>query len=276
MLIDGKKIAKEILDNLRAKVRGRAVKPGLAVVLVGKNPASVLYTGMKTETCSEIGFYSEKHELSEDTSEERLLELVGSLNRDDRIHGILVQLPLPKHIDEKKVMLAIDPEKDADGFHPMNLGKLVIGEPGLVSCTPLGCMKLIDSTGVSLEGKEAVVVGASVIVGKPLMYLLLNREMTVTICHIKTRDLASHTRRADVLIAAAGSPGLIKKDMVKRGAVVIDVGTTMVNKKATGDVDYEVRDIAGFVTPVPGGVGPMTIACLMENTYKAYESLLAD
>ncbi len=276
MLIDGKKISQDILDDLKSKVKNLGIKPGLAVVLIGDNPASVLYTSMKTETCSEIGFYSEKHELPKDTSEKALLDLIKKLNMQENIHGILVQLPLPKHINEKKVMLAIDPMKDPDGFHPVNLGKLVIGEPGLVSCTPQGCMKLIESTGITLDGKEAVIVGASVIVGKPLMYLLLNSGMTVTICHIKTRDLASHTRRADVLISAAGVPGLIKKEMVKKGAVVIDVGTTLVDKKAVGDVDKEVEGVASFITPVPGGVGPMTIACLMENTYRAYENLLRD
>jgi len=273
-IIDGNKIAKEILDSLKDEMKGLDPKPGLAVVLVGKDPASVLYTSKKVEACEELGIISERFELADDISGDELLKLIDKLNKNDKVHGILVQLPLPKHIDENKIIEAIDPRKDVDGFHPQNLGKLMIGSPGLAACTSIGCLKLIESTGIELKGKEAVVVGASNIVGKPMFFLLQNQNMTVTLCDEHTVDLASHTKKADVLVVATGVPNLINKDMVKAGAVVIDVGTTRQGKKVVGDVDFDaVKEIAGFITPVPGGAGPMTIACLMENTLKAYKNL---
>jgi len=279
IIIDGNKIAREIRQEIKEET-GRfksesGITPGLAVVLVGDDPASQVYVGRKAKACAEVGFLSKEYKLPADTSETKLLEIISDLNRDRQIHGILVQLPLPVHIAEAKIIQAIDPCKDVDGFHPFNVGGLVAGHPLFVPCTPRGIMELIDRNGIDLSGKEAVVVGRSNIVGKPIFLLLLARHATVTICHSRTKDLPAVTRRADVLIAAVGKPEMIRADMVKTGAVVIDVGVNrMANGKLIGDVAFsEVSQVASYITPVPGGVGPMTIAMLMKNTLDAAREL---
>lgn len=246
-------------------------RPGLAVVLVGDDPASRVYVNSKKKACEEIGIYSEEYTMPQNTSEAQLLDLIKVLNNNPAISGILVQLPLPSHIDEKKVINSIDPKKDVDAFHPANVGKIMIGDFDFVPCTPAGVMELILESGIDVTGKECVVVGRSNIVGKPQAMLLLHKNATVTICHSKTKDLKEVTKRADVLIAAVGVAKMITADMVKEGAVVIDVGMNrLADKKLCGDVDFEaVSKIASAITPVPGGVGPMTIAMLMKNTVKA-------
>jgi methylenetetrahydrofolate dehydrogenase (NADP+)/methenyltetrahydrofolate cyclohydrolase len=229
-----------------------------------------VYVNSKEKTCQELGFYSEKHVLPENTSQKDLIALVHRLDDESKVHGILVQLPLPKHLDEKAVIEAIDPAKDVDGLHPVNAGKLLGDQPSFIPCTPKGVVRLIEEAGIPIEGKHAVIVGRSELVGKPVALLLLRKNATVTICHSRTKDLGSITRQADILVAAVGKPRLITKDMVKKGAVVIDVGTSRVDGKLVGDVDFDsVKDIASHITPVPGGVGPMTIAMLMENTLEA-------
>ncbi|MDR1997788.1 MAG: bifunctional 5,10-methylenetetrahydrofolate dehydrogenase/5,10-methenyltetrahydrofolate cyclohydrolase [Candidatus Margulisbacteria bacterium] len=267
-IIDGKKIAQGIRDKLKAAAAELTVKPGLAVVLVGADPASRTYVHSKEKACQEIGFYSEVHRLPETVSEAELLALVSKLNKDSRIHGVLVQLPLPAHIRTDKIILAIDPAKDVDCFHPLNTGALFSGlTSGILPCTPAGCLELIKSTGLALSGKKAAVVGRSNIVGKPAALLLLHHDCTVTLCHSRTADLAAELQQADIVIAAAGRAGLITGAMLKPGAVVIDVGTNRVNGRLTGDVDFaSAVQTAGFITPVPGGVGPLTIAMLMQNT----------
>ncbi|MFC1595908.1 bifunctional 5,10-methylenetetrahydrofolate dehydrogenase/5,10-methenyltetrahydrofolate cyclohydrolase [Candidatus Margulisiibacteriota bacterium] len=260
-IIDGRAIAKKIREDLKEEVSKMEVKPGLAVVLVGENPASVTYVNMKKRACEEIGIHSFMHELAIDISEQELLALVDKLNKDPKVSGILVQLPLPDHIDPEKIMLAVDPVKDVDGFHPMTK---------YVSCTPGGIMELINSTGVEISGKKAVVIGRSHIVGKPVASLLLAKNATVTICHSRTKDLAAEAKMADILIVAIGRAKLVTADMIKPGAIVIDVGTNRVDNKLCGDVDYEPSTaVAGHITPVPGGVGPMTIAILMRSTVAA-------
>jgi methylenetetrahydrofolate dehydrogenase (NADP+)/methenyltetrahydrofolate cyclohydrolase len=273
-IIDGKEIASimrvEMKEEVERLKKEHNVTPGLAVIIVGENPASVVYVRNKEKSCEEIGIYSEKHALSENVSEEELLNLINKLNKEEKIHGILVQLPLPKHINEKNVLNVIDPSKDVDGFHPVSVGKMVIGEDTFLPCTPHGVMELLKRTGVDLKGKEAVVVGRSNIVGKPVALMLLQQNATVTICHSKTKDLKEVTRRADVLIAAVGVPEMIKGDMVKDGVVVIDVGVNRLEGKLVGDVAFnEVKEKASAITPVPGGVGPMTITMLLQNTIKA-------
>ncbi|MBW2975331.1 bifunctional methylenetetrahydrofolate dehydrogenase/methenyltetrahydrofolate cyclohydrolase FolD [Candidatus Woesearchaeota archaeon] len=266
-IIDGSRIAEKIREGLKRKASKLKEKPGLAVVLVGDNPASQVYVSMKEKKCAEVGFYSRKILLPESTSEEKLLGIIDELNQDPKIHGMLVQLPLPKHIDEQLVIDAILPHKDADGFHPINMGNLFIGKNIIVPATPKGVIKLIESTGVELEGKDAVVVGRSNIVGKPVAMLLQQKNCTVTMCHSRTRNLGEYTKKADILVVAVGKARAVTKDMVKKGAVVIDVGTNKVYDKLVGDVDFEeVQKVAGHITPVPRGVGPMTIACLLENT----------
>jgi methylenetetrahydrofolate dehydrogenase (NADP+)/methenyltetrahydrofolate cyclohydrolase len=272
-LIDGKALAAQIRSDLAGRVlelKGTGLVPGLAVVIVGDDAASRLYVNMKKRACDELGIYSREHALPASATQDELLDIVHSLNEDPSIHGILVQLPLPKHLDEQAVIEAIRPEKDVDGLHPQNLGALVAGRDGFVPCTPAGIIKLIKSTGTEIQGKECVMVGRSNIVGKPTALLLLREHGTVTICHSRTVDLPARCRQADILVAAVGKPALIKGDMVKPGAVVIDVGTNRVDGKLVGDVEFgAAREVAGHITPVPGGVGPMTIAMLMENTVRA-------
>jgi len=271
-LIDGKKIAEKIRQELKKKVAKLKEKPGLAVILVGDNPASQVYVNMKEKKCNEIGFNFKKILLPEDVDEEKLLETIDQLNQNPKIHGMLVQLPLPAHIDEHLIIDAILPHKDADGFHPINMGNLLIGKNIIVPATPKGVIKLIESTGINLEGKHAVVVGRSNIVGKPVSISLQQKNCTVTMCHSKTKPLEKYTKQADILVVAIGKARTITKDMVKKGAIVIDVGTNKVYDKLVGDVDFdEVKKVAGYITPVPGGVGPMTIACLLENTLECME-----
>ena len=278
-IIDGKAVAARIkadLQNRIAALTRRGRQPGLAVILVGNNPASRVYVNMKQKTCAELGIYSEEHALPETTNEAELIDLIQSLNRNDKIHGILLQLPLPQQLNELKMLEMIDPAKDVDGFHPVNGGKLLAGLPCFLPCTPAGVMDLIRETGVSIAGKECVVVGRSNIVGKPQALLLLRENGTVTVCHSRTADLVAVCRRADILVAAVGKPELITAEMVKPGAVVIDVGTSRnADGKLIGDVHFpSVKEVAGWITPVPGGVGPMTIAKLMENTVISAENTL--
>ncbi len=269
--LDGKALALKIKERVRAQAAALPRKPGLAVVLVGNDPASRVYVTSKRRDCEECGFYREEYALLESTTQEELLERVHTLNGRPDIDGILVQLPLPKHLDEQKVIEAIDPAKDVDGFHPMNAGNLLIGRPGFLPCTPAGVMELLDEYGVDPAGKNAVVVGRSNIVGKPMALLLLRRNATVTVCHSRTPNLAEFCRQADILVAAVGRRGLITADMVKPGAVVVDVAMNRDdNGKLCGDVDFDaVAEKAEYMTPVPGGVGPMTRAVLMENTLAA-------
>lgn len=269
-IIDGKKISQEIKDELREKMAELKQKGGsrcLAVIQVGDDPASSVYVNNKKKACEYIGIDSESYHLPEETTEKELLELIDELNRKPGVNGILVQLPLPKQIDENKILLAISPEKDVDGFHPVNVGNLSIGRPGFVSCTPAGVIQLLKHSGIEIEGKECVVLGRSNIVGKPMAMLLLRENGTVTVCHSRTKDLKEITRRADILVAAIGKPKFIDADYVKEGAVVIDVGIHRnENGKLCGDVDFEsVAPHCAAITPVPGGVGPMTIAMLMHN-----------
>jgi len=280
IIIDGTKIAQDIRRSVReetlAFTEKTGVVPGLAVVLAGDDPASKVYVGRKAKACAEAGFLSREYKLPADVGEAELLALIRDLNNDPQIHGILVQLPLPKHIATDKIIAAIDPSKDVDGFHPANVGRLVTGSPLFVPCTPRGIMELIARTGISLSGKDAVVIGRSNIVGKPMAFLLLAQNATVTMCHSKTRDLPAAARRADVLIAAIGKPRMITADMVKEGAAVIDVGVNRLeNGKLAGDVAFdEVAPKTSAITPVPGGVGPMTIAMLMKNTLDAARLML--
>lgn len=273
-VIDGKRIAQEIREEIRletARLKERGIVPGLAVVLVGGDPASAVYVGSKEKTCKEMGFHSEVHRLPEETTEEQLLALVSDLNRNEAVHGILVQLPLPKHIHEKAVIDAIAVEKDVDGFSPQSTGNLVIGDESLLPCTPAGIIELIRRAGVDPAGKHAVVIGRSNIVGKPVAMLLLRENATVTICHSRTDNMEAIASQADILVVAIGKPKAIGRRYVKPGAVVIDVGVNRLETgKLAGDVDYDdCLDVAGSITPVPGGVGPMTIAMLMQNTLKA-------
>lgn len=268
-LIDGNKLSEKVLSEVKKEVFALAKKgivPGLAVVLVGEGPASKLYVSLKNRRAKEAGIYSEQISFPENVSEKELIKKIEELNKNKKIHGILVQLPLPKHIDEKKVIEKILPEKDVDGFTSVNFGKLMQGEEFFVPCTPKGIVKLIESTGTEISGKNCVVVGRSITVGKPVSLMMLNRNATVSICHSKTKNLAEHTKNADILIVAVGKPDLISKSMVKKGAVVIDAGINEVNGKTVGDVSEDVKEVASYITPVPGGVGPMTVACLMENT----------
>ncbi len=280
VIIDGNSIAQEIRqavsEEALALKEKTGVVPGLAVILVGEDPASKVYVAGKTKACTQAGFLSREFKLPADTSETKLLDIINKLNADKLIHGILVQLPLPKHIHPDKIIAAIDPRKDVDGFHPYNMGKLVAGNPLYVPCTPRGIMELISRTGIELAGKEAVVVGRSNIVGKPTALLLLAQNATVTICHSRTKNLSTVTGRADILIAAVGKTRMIKADMVKKDAVVIDVGVNRLeNGKLAGDVAFEeVAVKASYITPVPGGVGPMTIAMLIKNTLEAARNAL--
>ncbi len=288
-ILDGKAVAAAVLDECRseaADLTAKGITPGLAVVLVGEDPASKVYVGSKVRTCGELGFHSRKIELPAETTQEELLQVVRDLNTDPAIHGILVQSPPPKHIDEEAIIRAIDPRKDVDGFHPENVAKLALEDPsGFVPCTPAGCMKLLEVAGIATSGAEAVIIGRSMIVGKPMALLLVSKKAnaTVTIAHSRSKDLPAICRRADILVAAVGRPEMVKADWVKPGAVVIDVGINRVedaSKKSgyrlTGDVAYEeVAPRCSAITPVPGGVGPMTIAMLMKNTLQAARQLSA-
>lgn len=273
-IIDGKAIAAKIRGEITretATLKEKGVTPGLAVVLVGEDPASKVYVSMKEKACADVGIFSDEYKLSAETGEEELLALIDKLNKDRKIDGILVQLPLPKHINTEKVLEAISPLKDADGFHPYNVGRLVIGKPIFQPCTPYGVMVMLKEAGVELSGKEVVVVGRSNIVGKPVAFMCLQQNATVTLCHSKTRDLAAKVGQADVVIAAVGVPEMIKGAWIKEGAVVIDVGVNRVaDKKLVGDVEFaQACERASAITPVPGGVGPMTITMLLFNTLES-------
>ena len=278
-IIDGKKVSSHIIENITTEVKALKLKteksPGLAVILVGDDPASAVYVRNKNKTCTKIGFQSFENILPSDISELKLLNLIDELNNNQNINGILVQLPLPNHISSNKILEAINPEKDVDGFHLKNVGRLVTGNAAFKPCTPAGIIQLLDYYDVDLEGKNAVVLGRSNIVGKPVAFLLLENNATVTICHSRTKDLSTITRQADVLIAAIGKPNFVTTDMVKDGSVVIDVGINRVDGKLVGDVDYQlVSPKASLITPVPGGVGPMTIAMLMANTLQSFKNSL--
>jgi methylenetetrahydrofolate dehydrogenase (NADP+)/methenyltetrahydrofolate cyclohydrolase len=285
-IIDGKQVAADMRAELKtkvAKLKEDGIVPGLAVVLVGEDPASKSYVTAKERACEDIGIFSDDNRLDADTSQEKLMALVNKLNNDPKINGILVQLPLPKHLNESEVLLAIDPNKDVDGFHPINVGKMVVGEKAFLPCTPHGIIQLLLRNDVKLEGAQVVIVGRSNIVGKPVANMLIQKSATgnatVTVCHTRTKNLAEHTRRADIIIAAAGRPNTVTADMVKDGAVVIDVGVNRVEDatrkrgyRLVGDVDFEaVKEKASLITPVPGGVGPMTITMLLYNTVESAE-----
>lgn len=270
-LIDGKALAAKVRAGVKEeveKLKAKGLEPSLAVVLVGNNPASAVYVRNKIKACVETGIISIEERMPEETTEAELLAKIDELNANPNVHGILVQLPLPKHIDENRVIERIDPDKDVDGFHVENAGRLAVGLPGYRPCTPYGMMVMLDDLGIPLAGKLAVVIGRSNIVGKPMATMLLEKSCTVVVTHSKTRDLASITRQADIVVAAVGRPKMLKADMVKPGAIVLDVGINrMENGKLCGDVDFdEVKEVAGCITPVPGGVGPMTIAMLLRNT----------
>ena len=273
-LLMGKEVSARIKAELKTEVENlkkEGINPGLAVIIVGEDPASQVYVRNKERACEECGIYSEKYALPAETTQEELLKLIDELNNKSSVSGILVQLPVPKHIDEKTIINAIAPNKDVDAFHPVNVGKIMVGNYDFVPCTPAGVMELIKESGIDVSGKECVIVGRSNIVGKPQAMLLLHQNGTVTICHSKTKNLAEKTKNADILVAAVGIPNFIKGDMIKEGAVVIDVGINRLeNKKLCGDVEFESAEkVACAITPVPGGVGPMTIAMLMKNTVKA-------
>lgn len=281
IIMDGKAAAKEIRISLRKKIaalKEKGVTPGLAVILAGADPASQVYVRNKENACEKVGVASKTYRLDESTTQEQLLSLIDSLNRDPTVHGILLQLPTYPHLRSDEALRAIAPEKDVDGFHPLNAGKLFLGEEAPVACTPAGCMHLLKREGIELSGKRAVVVGRSNIVGKPMAMLLLQANCTVTVCHSRTKDLASVTREADILVAAIGKPRFITADMVKPGAAVLDVGINRLEDGTLcGDVDTEaVGEIASYITPVPGGVGPMTIAMLLVNTVSAAEKYAAE
>jgi methylenetetrahydrofolate dehydrogenase (NADP+)/methenyltetrahydrofolate cyclohydrolase len=277
-ILDGKVLSAQIRNEVSERVaalKARGITPGLAVILVGNDPASEIYVRNKGKGCEETGMISRTIRMNETTTQEELESQIESLNRDPAIHGILVQLPLPDHLDENAALARILPEKDVDGFHLINAGHLLNGTKGVLPCTPKGALYMIRSTGEDLSGKEAVVIGRSNIVGKPMAMLLLQQNCTVTICHSRTKNLAEHTRRADILVAAVGKPGFVTEEMIKPGAIVIDVGINRVDGKVCGDVDFDhVREKAGWITPVPGGVGKMTIAMLLANTVDAAERTL--
>ncbi len=270
-IFDGKKISAQVKDECRERVAAEGLNVTLAVIQVGNDPASAVYVGNKKKACEYTGMHSLSYELPEETTEEELLALVEKLNQDEKVHGILVQLPLPRHIDEDKVIETISPKKDVDGFHPQSVGALSIGQPGFVSCTPAGVIQLLKRSGVEMDGRECVIVGRSNIVGKPMAMLMLRENATVTVCHSHTKDLKEVTKRADILIVAIGKPKFITREYVKEGAVVIDVGIHRgENNKLCGDVDFDdVEPVVSAITPVPGGVGPMTIAMLMNNCVEA-------
>jgi methylenetetrahydrofolate dehydrogenase (NADP+)/methenyltetrahydrofolate cyclohydrolase len=270
VVLDGKALANKIKAQAKTEtdqLKSKGIIPGLAVILVGNNPASQVYVNMKTKACEEVGIYSINHRMPEEVNEKDLLYVIDMLNKNPLVNAILVQLPLPSKINEEKVIEAIDPKKDVDGFHPYNMGKLLRGQPFIFPCTPYGIMKLFEEYNIELKAKDICVIGAGNITGKPMSYMLLNENATVQICHIYTKDLKEKAKTADIIISATGKAHLIKVDMVKEGAIVVDVGIAKVNDKIVGDVDFEnVSKIASYITPVPGGVGPMTIAMLISNT----------
>jgi methylenetetrahydrofolate dehydrogenase (NADP+)/methenyltetrahydrofolate cyclohydrolase len=274
-ILDGKKIAEEVGEDLRKRVeslKAKGINPRLDVVLVGEDPASIIYTRKKVEESEKIGISGELHKLSENISQEELSEFVEKLNNDRQIHGILVQLPLPKHINENEILSRISPRKDVDGLNPKNMGNLLLGEETFEPCTPKGIIRMLDHEGIEIQGEDVVIVNRSNIVGKPLAFMMLKRNGTVTLCHSKTKDLAEHTRRADILVVGVGKAKFFTKDMVKEGSTVIDVGINRVEGKLYGDVDFEnVKEKAKYITPVPGGVGPLTVAMVLENTVLAAE-----
>ena len=281
VIIDGTRIAEETRASMKLEIDAlaeRGVVPGLATVLVGEDPASKVYVRMKEKACAKLGITSRGVRPPADVSQDDLIAQIEDLNRDPAVHGILVQLPLPKHLDTQRVLRHVSPDKDVDGFHPVNLGRLLSAKtwdelPRFIPCTPAGAIRLIDSTGMDIEGKTAVVVGRSLIVGKPVAMLLLARQATVTICHSRTRDLGAVTREADILVAAVGVPRLIQAGMIKPGAVVIDVGVNRLDEGLVGDVDFaSAKSVAGYITPVPGGVGPMTITMLLANTVRSAQA----
>lgn len=272
MIIDGKALASELEAETRRRVERLGRRPGLATIIVGDNPASMMYVRIKHSACDRVGIRSENARLPEGTSLEEIVGTIESLNKREDVSGVLLQLPLPRGLDPSRAMAAIDPTKDVDGFHPMNMGSLLAGAEGLVPCTPKGIIWALERLGVSLEGKDAVIVGHSNVVGKPLAAMMLNRNATVSVCHVFTRDLAAHTRNAEILVVAAGVPGLIRGDMVRPGAYVFDVGINRVGDRTVGDVEFdEVVKVAAAVTPVPGGVGPLTVSTLMSQTATAAE-----
>jgi methylenetetrahydrofolate dehydrogenase (NADP+)/methenyltetrahydrofolate cyclohydrolase len=270
VILDGKALANKIKAQTKIEIdqlKSKGIIPGLAVILVGNNPASQVYVNMKTKACEEVGIYSINHRMPEEVNEKDLLYVIDMLNKNPLVNAILVQLPLPSKINEEKVIEAIDPKKDVDGFHPYNMGKLLRGQPFIFPCTPYGIMKLFEEYKIELKAKDVCVIGAGNITGKPMSYMLLNENATVQICHIYTKNLKEKTKTADIIISATGKAHLIKADMVKEGVIVVDVGIAKVNDKIVGDVDFEnVSKIASYITPVPGGVGPMTIAMLISNT----------
>ena len=274
-LIDGKSLSKKVQTSVQSEVetlkREKGIVPGLAVVIVGDDPASHAYVGMKEKACKNVGFYSIAHKMPDTITQEEIIQIITMMNNNPHIHGILVQLPLPSHIDTNKILEVIDPKKDVDGFHAYNVGRMVTNLESFVACTPLGVMKMFEEYNINLEGQDVVVVGASNIVGKPMASLLLNANATVTVTHIYTKNLASHTKKADIVIVGVGVPALIKEDMIKEGAIVIDIGINRLeNGSLVGDVDFEnVSKKCSYITPVPGGVGPMTIAMLLANTLKS-------
>lgn len=279
IIIDGKEISKKILAEIKVETKllydKHEIKPGLAVIIVGEDPASKVYVKRKRQTCESLGFYSESYDLDENISEKELLNLISDLNNEPSIHGILVQLPLPKHLNEKKILEFINYEKDVDAFHPINQANLFSGETSILPCTPFGIIELLKRYEIKIEGKHAVIIGRSNIVGKPLSLMLLKENATVTICHSKTNNLTYFTKKADILISAVGKPEFIKADMIKENSVIIDVGINRLdNGKLVGDIDFEdVKDKVYAITPVPGGVGPMTIAMLMKNTLTTCKKL---
>jgi len=278
-LIDGKSLSKKVQDYVKTEVetlkKEQGIVPGLAVVILGDDPASHVYVGMKEKACKNVGFYSIAHKMPDTITQNEIIEILTMMNNNPHIHGILLQLPLPPHIDTEKLLEVIDPKKDVDGFHAYNVGRMVNKLESFVACTPLGVMKMFEEYKIDLKGKDVVVVGASNIVGKPMASLLLNADATVTVTHVHTKDLAAHTRKADIVIVGVGIPNLIKEDMVKDGAIVIDIGINRLESgKLVGDVDFEaVAPKCSYITPVPGGVGPMTIAMLLENTLKSAQNI---
>ena len=280
-IIDGKLVSANIREKIKEKTKAIKDKyskvPGLAAVLVGEDPASQIYVRNKRKSCEDVGIYSEEHKLPESTSQDELLALISKLNNDEKINGILVQLPLPSHIDDSKILNSVSPDKDVDGFHPINAGYLFEGKPKFIPCTPHGIIKMLEFYNIDIEGKNAVVLGRSNIVGKPAAILLLQKNATVTICHSRTKDLEDVLKKADIIVAAIGRAHFVKKEMVKEGAVVIDVGINRLDTgKLAGDVDFDaVKEISSFITPVPGGVGPMTITMLLWNTLTSLEKSIS-